>query len=40
MHCGYGGWLGVPPDLCRAVGFRELECVPQLLGYTMTFAAA
>ncbi len=26
-------------DLCRASGFEELECVPGLLGYTISFAA-
>jgi len=27
-------------DLCRAMGFRELSCSGERLGYTMTFAAA
>ena len=26
-------------DRCRAVGFRELSCSGERLGYTMTFAA-
>jgi len=26
-------------DLCRAMGFRELSCSRERLGYTMTFAA-
>ena len=26
-------------DLCRAMGFRELSCSGERLGYTMTFAA-
>lgn len=30
---------GTLRDLCRAIGFKELECSREITGYTMVFAA-